>query len=303
MSAIFTLGFTGTYQDPVTEGYPLGNGYRMYLPEMMRFSAPDGWSPFGRGGINPYVYCVGDPINCNDPSGHLSFLLGLGLFAMTLVPGAGEVADAAAEIVAADDAIVDVLNSTAEGGGDVAIGARQAMKRTAGSTGTSASSMTLAAEECGETPVKRAHMEGPGADKASTSQQVEQRAPVRVLPADLNELPSLSETQMDERIEEFHSRFNALDQSVARSGFRQGKVKDTPEDVGQTLRGFLQELNTINEQFEETVGDPIDAWSEHERGVKYPQLLDKTKRLGRKIDRLGEELTIYRNNLWGPPPS
>lgn len=44
----------------------------------MRFSAPD-WSPFGEGGINPYAYCAGDPINSSDLFGHMSWWLGIGV--------------------------------------------------------------------------------------------------------------------------------------------------------------------------------------------------------------------------------
>jgi hypothetical protein len=36
-----------------------------------RFNAQDTFSPFGVGGINPYVYCADDPINDSDPSGHM----------------------------------------------------------------------------------------------------------------------------------------------------------------------------------------------------------------------------------------
>jgi RHS repeat-associated protein len=65
-----TLGYTGQRRDPVTGCYHLGNGYRMYNPRLMRFQAADSMSPFGRGGINSYAYCLGDPINRQDPSGH-----------------------------------------------------------------------------------------------------------------------------------------------------------------------------------------------------------------------------------------
>ena len=65
------LRFTGTYLDPVAAGYPLGNGYRWYLPWLMRFSGPDDLSPFDVGGINPYIYCVADPINGTDQTGHM----------------------------------------------------------------------------------------------------------------------------------------------------------------------------------------------------------------------------------------
>ena len=53
--------------------YFLGNGYRAYSPTLMRFLRPDSLSPFGAGGVNPYVYCLGDPINRVDPTGHMSW--------------------------------------------------------------------------------------------------------------------------------------------------------------------------------------------------------------------------------------
>ena len=68
------LGFNGTRQDPATKLYPLGNGYRMYSPTLMRFNAQDNLSPFGPGGVNGYAYCLGDPVNRRDPSGHIALL-------------------------------------------------------------------------------------------------------------------------------------------------------------------------------------------------------------------------------------
>ncbi|TOL43710.1 hypothetical protein CGH97_25140, partial [Vibrio parahaemolyticus] len=63
------LGLNGERIDPITGVYHLGNGYRAYNPCLMRFHCPDSLSPFGKGGINPYAYCAGDPINRIDPSG------------------------------------------------------------------------------------------------------------------------------------------------------------------------------------------------------------------------------------------
>ena len=71
------LGFNGERADPVTGHYLLGNGYRAYNPVLMRFNSPDSWSPFGRGGINAYGYCSGDPLGRTDQSGHVSFLVNL----------------------------------------------------------------------------------------------------------------------------------------------------------------------------------------------------------------------------------
>ncbi|WP_053115787.1 RHS repeat-associated core domain-containing protein [Winslowiella iniecta] len=73
------LKFNSERLDPVGNHYHLGKGYRVYNPELMRFSCPDSWSPFGRGGINPYAYCHADPINQSDPSGHFSWQAGLGI--------------------------------------------------------------------------------------------------------------------------------------------------------------------------------------------------------------------------------
>ncbi|MGF6328323.1 RHS repeat-associated protein [Pseudomonas sp. BS3782 TE3695] len=64
------LGFNGERPDPVTGCYLLGNGYRAFNPVLMRFNSPDSWSPFGKGGLNAYAYCAGDPVNQVDPTGH-----------------------------------------------------------------------------------------------------------------------------------------------------------------------------------------------------------------------------------------
>ncbi|MDD0977613.1 RHS repeat-associated core domain-containing protein [Pseudomonas fontis] len=64
------LGFNGERPDPLTGHYLLGNGYRAYNPVLMRFNSPDSWSPFGQGGLNAYTYCLGDPVNRQDPTGH-----------------------------------------------------------------------------------------------------------------------------------------------------------------------------------------------------------------------------------------
>ena len=64
------LGFNGERRDPVTGYYLLGNGYRAFNPVLMRFNSPDSLSPFGKGGLNAYAYCAGDPVNRVDPTGH-----------------------------------------------------------------------------------------------------------------------------------------------------------------------------------------------------------------------------------------
>jgi RHS repeat-associated protein len=67
LSSLF--GFAGERPDEVTGHYLLGNGHRAFNPMLMRFNSPDNLSPFGKGGLNAYGYCLGDPINFHDPSG------------------------------------------------------------------------------------------------------------------------------------------------------------------------------------------------------------------------------------------
>lgn len=71
------LGFNGQRPDPMTGHYLLGYGYRAFNPVLMRFNSPDNQSPFGKGGLNIYAYCLGDPVNGEDPTGHVpEFLKG-----------------------------------------------------------------------------------------------------------------------------------------------------------------------------------------------------------------------------------
>lgn len=71
MTTFGAFGYTAQFLDGIVAGYPLGDGYRWYSPGSMRFIAADRWSPFGKGGINPYAYCEADPVNRRDPSGHM----------------------------------------------------------------------------------------------------------------------------------------------------------------------------------------------------------------------------------------
>jgi len=68
------LGFNGERRDPVTGHYLLGNGYRAFNPVLMRFNSPDSLSPFGKGGVNAYAYCAGDPVNMVDPKGEFALI-------------------------------------------------------------------------------------------------------------------------------------------------------------------------------------------------------------------------------------
>ncbi|WP_433768664.1 RHS repeat-associated core domain-containing protein [Pseudomonas putida] len=72
------LRFSGELPDPLTGHYHLGKGYRQFNPVLMRFNSPDSWSPFGKGGLNAYTYCAGNPINQKDPTGH--YLIAAKLF-------------------------------------------------------------------------------------------------------------------------------------------------------------------------------------------------------------------------------
>ena len=70
-SKIFSLlAFNGERLDVQMGAYLLGS-YRIYSPTLMRFCSPDNKSPFEIGGINSYAYCLNDPVNYTDPSGHV----------------------------------------------------------------------------------------------------------------------------------------------------------------------------------------------------------------------------------------
>lgn len=64
------LGFNGERRDSMTGHYLLGNGYRAFNPVLMKFNSPDSLSPFAEGGLNGYAFCLGDPVNRVDPTGH-----------------------------------------------------------------------------------------------------------------------------------------------------------------------------------------------------------------------------------------
>jgi RHS repeat-associated protein len=64
------LGYNGEFSEPQTGWQLLGNGYRAYNSNLMKFHSPDSFSPFGEGGVNAYAYCEGEPILNSDPDGH-----------------------------------------------------------------------------------------------------------------------------------------------------------------------------------------------------------------------------------------
>lgn len=75
LDPVASMAFNGKYREAGTGWYLLGNGYRAYDPVLRRFHSPDSLSPFDSGGLNAYSYCVGDPVNHTDPTGH--FALGV----------------------------------------------------------------------------------------------------------------------------------------------------------------------------------------------------------------------------------
>ncbi|WP_144936580.1 RHS repeat-associated core domain-containing protein [Pseudomonas alabamensis] len=98
------FGFAGERREPLT-GWYIPAGYRPYDPLLMIFLAPDSLSPFGRGGLNAYAYCAGDPVNRIDPDGHgwLTWLVagvGLALGVVATVASFGAAAPAFAAVYA-----------------------------------------------------------------------------------------------------------------------------------------------------------------------------------------------------------
>jgi RHS repeat-associated protein len=128
-------GFNGEQADPVSGTYHLGNGYRAYSPVLMRFTCPDSLSPFGGGGINPYAYCAGDPVNITDPSGHR----GMPDYFGGILMAAGTIAGLAAAILSGGLAIA------AAGGVMAAIGAASTTMLVAGGLGVASDVTALAA--------------------------------------------------------------------------------------------------------------------------------------------------------------
>ncbi|MEG0242787.1 MAG: RHS repeat-associated core domain-containing protein [Pseudomonas sp.] len=64
------MGFNGEYILENMHLYLLGQGHRGFSTEIGRFIAPDNAeSPFGRGGVNSFAYCLNDPINRKDETG------------------------------------------------------------------------------------------------------------------------------------------------------------------------------------------------------------------------------------------
>ncbi|WP_249414317.1 MULTISPECIES: RHS repeat-associated core domain-containing protein [Pseudomonas] len=70
---LLTTAFKGEPLLADKKGYLLGNGYRNYSPQLMRFHSTDTESPFGKGGLNNYAFALGDPVNISDPTGHFPF--------------------------------------------------------------------------------------------------------------------------------------------------------------------------------------------------------------------------------------
>ncbi|KPW06198.1 Uncharacterized protein ALO42_02903 [Pseudomonas syringae pv. atrofaciens] len=108
-------GFNGEQPDPVTGHYLLGNGYRAYNPVLMRFNSPDSMSPFGRGGLNAYAYCVGDPVNRVDPTGHEheELFVGIGLALLGVVTGGVGLAVASLRNAASQGSAIGLLTGVA----------------------------------------------------------------------------------------------------------------------------------------------------------------------------------------------
>ncbi|EJN30578.1 RHS repeat-associated core domain protein-containing protein [Pseudomonas sp. GM84] len=68
-----TVGFQGAFRDRFSHLYLLGNGRRAYSTALRRFISSDSLSPFERGGINSYAFCLNDPVNRTDPTGQWSW--------------------------------------------------------------------------------------------------------------------------------------------------------------------------------------------------------------------------------------
>jgi hypothetical protein len=103
---------------------------------LMRFHSPDAASPFRHGGLNAYVYCIGDPVNHSDPSGEGLWdwiMVGIGIVASgiaaamsggTLLPALGAVITLSADVAQTTAVALLALDVTSIGLG---IGSAKAM--------------------------------------------------------------------------------------------------------------------------------------------------------------------------------
>ncbi|MDH0730036.1 hypothetical protein N5F23_22365 [Pseudomonas sichuanensis] len=115
--AMVPFGFSGERRDPLT-GWLIPGGYRPYDPLLMLFLAPDSESPFGRGGLNAYSYCGGDPVNRIDPDGHswVTWTLagvGLAIGAAVTLASLGTAAPAVATVLAGGMGALSASNALA----------------------------------------------------------------------------------------------------------------------------------------------------------------------------------------------
>lgn len=87
------IAYNGELLDNPSGCYLLGAGHhRPYSPALHCFLASDAFSPFEEGGLNAYAYCVGDPINRTDPSGHFWRWIVAGIAMVAAVATAGVLA-------------------------------------------------------------------------------------------------------------------------------------------------------------------------------------------------------------------
>lgn len=111
-------GYNGERTDPVSGISLPGNGYRGYDPALMRFDRPDDWSPFGAGGLNPYAYCAGDPVNHADPSGHVDWgaVAGIAAGVIGVIIGIGSVIVSGGTSIPAAISVLAALTSVSLSG-------------------------------------------------------------------------------------------------------------------------------------------------------------------------------------------
>lgn len=63
------IGFQGQLYEHSHGAYMLGNGHRLFSPQLMRFIRPDRLSPFKDKLTNSYCFALNTPPNLKDPSG------------------------------------------------------------------------------------------------------------------------------------------------------------------------------------------------------------------------------------------
>ena len=256
-------------------------------------------SPFGRGGLNAYVYCSGDPINHDDPSGHFGELGILGVLSSMVDAVVAE--EEAANIAATVRALVDTVAIAQEVGPDAGVAEVNATRATANAiderVASSSRTATRVEAEADALPAKRPRMEESEIRRlpeAATASYAEMRRSLGDVRTQLDDLEPRMTSRLNELFEQprkddtIRSRWRRGDRFMARHMFLH-----SGEGHKNALEGYATELNAINTQLKEI----------HRRGQDLPdgriteEVYDEFTVVAGRHARLSDEWNLHKRIL------